>query len=161
MLVFNNLRPAWSCLSLIICSSFVTSSTPPSPLGGGGENTQLAQKILMYRSGEGFCEEIFKLWGRSNKWQWTKPAKNCYRTKWQYKSTYLVLSWKTRFWRYELRLDYPSEEELEERSANNRTSHVNSATTRLIERYSASAKLRETHVCFFDFHEIGEPPIEI
>lgn len=38
---------------------------------------------------------------------------------------------------------------------------MTSATTRLIDRYSASADESDTEACFFDFHEIGDPPIVI
>lgn len=37
-------------------------------------------------------------------------------------------------------------------------SQVNSATSRLMDRYSASADERETEVYFLDFQEMGDPP---
>lgn len=43
-------------------------------------------------------------------------------------------------------------------SCNKRVNHANSVVTRFMDLYSASAELKATVGCFFDFQEIGDPP---
>lgn len=45
-----------------------------------------------------------------------------------------------------------------ERSVSRRVSQVSSATTCLMDLYSASAEDKEIDGCFFDFQEMGLPP---
>lgn len=84
------------------------------------------------------------------------PTKNCWRTKWQSSSTCLVRSWKTEFfamWMADLLSECRGMGKDGEmvRSESRRTSQVSSATTRRIDRYSASAEDREMKGCFFGF----------
>lgn len=91
-----------------------------------------------------------------------RPARNCWRTKWQSKSTCFVRSWNTGFfaiWIAALLSEWSEtgSDGLTVRSERRRTSQVISATTRHIERYSTSADERDMGGCFLDFQEIRDP----
>lgn len=97
---------------------------------------------------------------RTNQSEISSSKKFC-QMKWPSILIWFVLSWNTEFlalciiaWLSEWR---STNNDIEmKRSCKRKTNHVSSATTRLIEWYSASMELRETEVCLFDFQEIGE-----
>lgn len=110
---------------------------------------------LVNRSASWFFERV--------NWRDMRLEMYSWRKKWQSSSTCLFLSWKTGLWAIWIAAwlsewtGTDNEGEMA-RSSSKRTNQVISTVTFLINRYSASAEEREIEACFFDFHEIGEPP---
>jgi len=150
-----------SSIVVVSLSFFITNT----PLKLEGE--EVTPNLWTFDLWEGPDNDLVKT---SASWEWEgsyeremRPARNCCRTKWQLSSTCFVRSWKTGFfaiwiaaWLSECKVT--GRDGVMERSANNHTNQVISATTRRIDLYSASADDRDTKDCFFDFHETGEPP---